>query len=169
MGNTKKPRKVYRPRACLLDNMAYAREGACLIPRQDTDDIMRALGVAIKAMREGVATMQQWSVIAGTVEFARAIERQGVVRGLHGHIELADDAMASIHKRAMVKGGGKWAAPTLYFQEIDALSCLSDLHHFQLRRLGKAEMLSALKLAQAHIEQQGHTVHVATNLAAAAA
>jgi len=87
------------------------------------------LGQAIKALREGVATEQQWQCAATAV--ALASNRQNSVRGLQGHIRAADQALQVIHASALHAGGGRWACVVPQFQELDALQTFMDLHELQ--------------------------------------
>lgn len=87
------------------------------------------LGLAVKALREGVATEQQWQCAA--IHVAVASRRQGPVRGLQGHIQAADQALQGIHASALHAGRGRWAAIVPQFQELDALQTFMDLHELQ--------------------------------------
>lgn len=90
---------------------------------------------AMRALREGVATEQQWSIAAGGVTLALAIDRRGIVPGLRGHIKAAEQALQDIHARALRTGRGRWVRVTLDLNELDALQTFMDLHAMQVRKL----------------------------------
>ncbi len=156
MSKNKKPRKAYRPKPISLDTVSLARHFAAKPSRQDREEVLQPLRDAVRALREGVATELQWSVAAGGVSVALAIERQGVVRGLHAHIKTAEQALQKIYDRALRIGGGRWIRVALYFNKIDALSEFIDLYAFQVNHLGRAEMLAAIDEAQKQTIAQGH-------------
>jgi hypothetical protein len=157
MSRNKKPRKAYRPKPVSIDTMSLARHFAAKPSKQDREEVLGALRDAVKALREGVATEQQWSVAAGSVTVAQAIESQGIVRGLHEHITTAEQALQAIYDRALRIGGGRYIRATLYFNEIDALNEFVELHTFQFNQLGRSEILAAMDAATKHTIAQGHT------------
>jgi hypothetical protein len=164
MSRNKKPRKAYRPKPISADTMTLARHFAAKPSKQDHEEVLGVLREAVKALREGVATEHQWSIAAGGVTVAQAIDRQGIVRGLQEHITTAEQVLQAIYDRALRIGGGRYIRATLWFNEIDALNEFVELHTFQLNQLGRAEMLAAIDEAQKHTQAQGHTatlVHTA--------
>lgn len=158
MSRPKPPRRKYRPRDIVNDPLAVALHRAAKPSRQDRADVLAPLQQAIKALRQGQATEQQWSIAAGAVAVAQAIERQGVVRGLAGHLQTAELTLQAIHDRALRTGGGRWMRVTLYFGEIDALTTFEECHTFQLNQLGRAELLQAIDAAARDVKADGHTV-----------
>lgn len=165
MSTNKKPRKAYRPRPVTANTMAVALHLAAKPQRADREDVLGILRASVKALREGSATDHDWSVAAGAIEVARAIERRGIVRGLHEHIATTDAALGAIYARALRKGGGHWRqAPTLYFDELDALTTFVGLHDYQMRQLSRAEMLAAIEEAQKHTRAKGHSVTLVHDL-----
>lgn len=165
MNGRHKPRRPRWPVA--LDNMAIALSNAAKPPAADVDQIMAALTKAAQALREGVATELQWSTVAGAVDLSKAVERQGIVRGLVEHLNTTQDAMQSVYDRAM--GTGTWQPPALWFQERDAIANFMDLHAFQIAQLSRAEFVKALDAATADIKRSGHRVQVVRDLAGVAA
>ena len=164
MSQNKKPRKAYRPKPVSADTMTLARHFAAKPAKEDREEVLGVLRTAVKALREGVATEHQWSIAAGSVSVAQAIERQGIVRGLHEHIKTTEQVLQDIYDRALQKGGGRWAWSTLYFNEIDTLIEFMHLHTFQMGQLGRAEMLAAIDEAQKHTIAQGHTATLLHNI-----
>ncbi len=158
MSRNKRPRKAYRPRTVVANTLDLALHRAAKPAAADRDEVLGILRHAIQALREGVATEQQWSIVAGSVAVALAIERQGIVRGLHDHLRSTEAVLQAIYDRAMQ--AGRWTRATLYWHEIDDLSAFMDLHAFQVAQLGRAEFLAAVDAAQRDIVAQGHTPHL---------
>lgn len=160
MSRNKPPRKAYRPRTVTAHTMDLALHFAAKPAAADRNDVLAMLCTALQALREGVATEHQWSIAAGSVTVALAIERRGIVRGLLGHLKAAAQALQDIYDRALRTGGGRWVRVTLYYQELDALHTFLDLHTFQVHQLGRAEFLAAIDAAHKDTIAQGHTVMV---------
>ena len=164
MSANKKPRKAYRPRPVTAHTMTLALHYAAKPAAADRREVLGILSSAIQALREGVATEHQWSIAAGSVTVALAIERQGIVRGLQGHLKAAEESLQAIYDRALRTGGGRWVRVTLYYQELDALQTFLELHTFQVLQLGRAEFLAAIDAAQKDTIAQGHTASVVHNI-----
>lgn len=138
MGATTKPRRKYRPRPVAANPMQLAMRRAGRIPAAELDEVMGQIEAAFRALREGVATEFQWVVLASSVELGLAVELQGVVTGLEGHLRAAEAALQAIYKRAM-EPAGEWRPTALYWQEIEAVDTVVWLHREQLQRLSEAE------------------------------
>ena len=164
MSRNKKPRKAYRPKPVTADTLGLALHFAAKPAKQDREEVLGMLRAAMQALRQGVATEHDWSVAAGSVTVAQAIERKGIVRGLHEHIASTEQALQAIYDRAMRTGGGQWARTSLWFNEMDALANFLEIHTFQLDQLGRAEMLAAMDEAQKHTLAQGHTATLVHNI-----
>lgn len=108
----------------------------------ELEQILAPIRAAHQALREGVASELQWTVLDSSVAIGRAIEDLGVVRGLREHMRAADQALDGIRKRAMASG--EWKPTALYYQELDDVAEWIRLHAYQL------EQLSAGELKQAH-------------------
>jgi len=157
MSTNKKPRKKYRQRYLPAGNtMAIAMEGASVPSQADIDQIMTIIHKCHKALREGVATMGQWSILAGAAELGRQIERQGTVRGLDAYITSAHNALQSVFQRSNT--GTAWRQSPLYFYELDAISTFIELHTFQIRQLSRSEIEDAVN--KANCAAQGQHTHV---------
>ncbi|OGB26222.1 MAG: hypothetical protein A3I66_00800 [Burkholderiales bacterium RIFCSPLOWO2_02_FULL_57_36] len=141
--------------------------GAAKIDRRDVDELLAAVQAAFKSLREGVATMHQWSILAGSLDVAKAIERQGVVRGLHEHLASADTALQSIYKRARKVDG--WKPTALHFHELDAVREFVNLHAFQIRKLSRAEFDQVVNAAAGMIRSNGGRASVIRMVSGAAA
>ncbi len=159
MGKPAAPRRKYRPRPVATNPIALAVRRARKIPEQEIEAVMIPVKASFKALREGIANEHQWRILAGTVEMALAIEREGVVRGLHGHLQEAEAALAAIRLRAMATG--EWRSTALYFQEIAALDEFTWLHKAQLEHLSEGEWNKAYDRALANVMSSGGmAVHV---------
>lgn len=101
------------------------------------EQLLRPTRPALAALREGVASEQQWHTLASAVETALAIDRRGVVRGMRGHLLLGEQALAGIRRRAM--DGGTWCPTPLYLQEIDDVTEALRMHEFQLQQMRCSE------------------------------
>ena len=155
MSRNKKPRKAYRPRQIAVNTLDLALHRAAKPAAADRAEVLGVLRKAIQALREGVATEQQWSIAAGAVTVALAIERHGIVRGLLEHLKSAEQHLQDIYDRALKTGGGRWVRVTLYYQELDALQTFMELHTFQVEQLGRAEFLAAIDAAEKDTIAQG--------------
>lgn len=136
--------------------MALALHYAAKPSTADVKEVLQPIQSAFTALREGVATELQWSILAGSLDVSKAIERQGVVRGLAGHLASAEQALQAISDRARLADG--WRPTALYYHEIDAISTFVDLHAFQAQQLGRAEFLAALDSATQKGRSGGGTV-----------
>lgn len=164
MSRNAKPRKAYRPRPVTRHTLAVAIDGAAKPAADDRAQVIAPVAQAIRALREGVATQMQWSIASGALSVAMAIERQGVVRGLLGHLQAAGTALQAIYDRAIRTGGGRWVRVTLYGSEIEDLQLLLELHTYQINQLGRAEFLAVIAAAEKDVLAQGHTAFVVTDL-----
>lgn len=122
---------------------------------------MGPLREAVAALRRGVATELEWTLAVSAVNVGDAIESQGVVRGLAGHLRTIDQALLEIGKRA--RSSGAWRPPALYYEERDLLDLLVDLHDHQVRNLSFGELTRARDkaIAQTRSAPGGRVVHTA--------
>ena len=159
-------RKPFRSRwARTANTMALALHQAAKPAAADIDDILRVMLDASRALREGIATERQWSILSGSVAVAHTIERQGVVRGLREHLKSAEVALQTIYNRATLNGA--WRPTALHYYELDAIDAFTDLHAFQARTLSRAEFLRALNTTTSQIRSGGGSVDVVHNLTTA--
>lgn len=161
MNGLKKPRRVRFP-AC-VNTLEIAKDSVAKPPKHDVDDVMNIMKDASKAMLQGVASEKHWSVLAGGVSMGQAIERQGVVRGMEGHLASAEEALDTIFKRAHTSGA--WKSPTLYFDEIDMITTFINLHDFQVRQLSRGEYSDVIASAGGQIRASGCSVNLERNFA----
>lgn len=151
-GNKKSRRALRRRRVLASANpIALAMRRASLIPQAEINEVMAPIEASFRAMREGVATEDQWCVLAGGVELALSIERTGVgaITGTLGHLQAAETALAEIARRARRPDG--WKPTPLYWQEIEHLDTFTLLHKTQLEQLSEGEFHKAHKHAVAQV------------------
>lgn len=154
MSHGKPKRKPRWPAA--VNTMDLARRRVALITPADLADVMQPLQAAFTALRQGMATEQQWATLASAVNCAKAIDKQGVVKGLASHLLAAELALQSIYNRAMA--AGQWQPTALYFQELDSIREAIRLHKFQLQQLSTGEVIKALDYADAEVRSSGGRV-----------
>lgn len=151
--------KPRRPRWPAINNtMAVAQDQASKLDPNSLNQITQTIKTAATALREGVATRRHWSVLAGSLDLAKAIERQGVVRGLSEHLASADAALQSIYARA--DQGDQWRPTAMHYFELDAVNAFVDLHAYQCRQLSLAEYRRAVANAAGQIRSAGDGVLV---------
>jgi len=145
----RKPRRARPLHAPFL----IARNQATALTAIELASVMTPLHAAFDRLRRGRASQDNWCLLAGCIAMAHNIERQGVVRGLSGHLAEADAALVAIEARASATGA--WRAPVLYGHEIEAIDTFVDLHHFQLRQLSYGEFKRALKTTEGQARSRG--------------
>jgi hypothetical protein len=156
MGATAKPRRKYRPRPVSQNPIKLAIRRAGRIPADELDVVMTPIHEAFTAMREGIGSESHWMVLAGSVELALSIERQGVVHGVMGHLTAAEASLAGIKHRAMDRGA--WKPTPLYWQEIEALDTFTTIHRYQMENLSEGEWRRAHEAAAAIVRSAGGQV-----------
>ena len=139
-------RPVYNP-------FLVARNHATLLTADELATMATPLRAAAERMRRGLASADDWALLSGSLQMARTIEAQGVVRGLAGHLDEIDRALVAIEARATQAGA--WQAPTLYFHELDAVRLLLDLHLYQLQHLTFGEFRRAHDITAAQMRSRG--------------
>lgn len=153
MGTTTKPRRRFRPRQEVANPIAIAMRRARKIPLEEIAEVMAPIATSFRAMREGVGQEDHWRMLAGSIELAIAIEDQGVIKGLQGHLKEAETALREIARRA--RAGGEWRATPLYWQEIEHLDTFVDVHRIQLEQLSEGEWRKAHTLAVGRVISAG--------------
>lgn len=150
-------RPARRPRYAVTTNtMSLVLRRVTRLTAHELGHVLGPIEASMTALREGVATELQWSILASAVEIALAVEDKGTVRGLRGHLEAAERALQGIKLRAMATG--EWRATALYYQELDDVKAAVELHRFQLEQLSSAEAIKALDLARGRVRSAGGRV-----------
>ena len=158
--SAQKPRRVrWHPTASTL---VIAANNVSKPAPADINDVMRTMRTAAAAFCEGHGGNDHWAVLAGHVDMAPAIERQGVVRGLAEFWQQADEVVRALYSRADIRG--EWVSPTLYADEINALNKFLDMHHYQIQQLSRSEYSAAIKSAHGRIRGQGFRVSAESSL-----
>lgn len=147
MSGAHKPR---RPRwTPAINTLAIATSRASKLSHDQVTAVMEPVQTAHKALREGVATLVQWQVLASAVEMALGIEKSGVVTGLREHFTTAEATLAAIRSRSMQHGA--WRPTALYFYELEHIAEAVDLHAFQLGQVSEGELREVARKAVARI------------------
>lgn len=144
-----------RPRR-LTNPIILARNAATRLTPAEISTTIGPIRQAARHMREGVGSEVEWSLLASAVNIAKAIDRQGIVRGLAEHLQAAEEALNGISRRALA--AGEWQATALYWQEIEHVNALVDLHEFQLQQLSYGEARRAIQAATAAVRSAGGRV-----------
>lgn len=153
MGRVAKPRRKYRPRAVETNTMGLALHRAAMPTQADRDQILKMLRDAVHTLCAGRGSELHWSIAAGALKVAKAIEERGIVRGLSEHLANAEAVLHVVYSRSMTDGN--WREPALWSVEIEALRLFLDLHEYQVNQLGRAEMLAAIAAAGSQIRAEG--------------
>lgn len=136
-----------------VDTMRKALQRATRLTESEIRETMDAVRHCAARMREGVATELQAQTLRTTMLIALEIERLGYVRGMQGHIDAALIAIKSVLDRG--NETGNWRPTPLRYYELDAITCMVDLHDHQLRQLSAGELHTATKRVIAHMQSQG--------------
>ena len=104
MGNTRKPRKAYRPRP--VNNLAtlMAMQGACLLSVEDRMAWQDALHDALTAVRTGVAQRAQWAALFDAINLVEELCRMGLAKDTADVVPTAQAAVCAILDRLQAIG-----------------------------------------------------------------
>lgn len=152
--SAKKPRQTRWP--ARFDVITIAIKRATLYTEDEVKYIMEPVNTSAKALREGTGTEWHWKQLASACAISLSIDAKGVVRGLMGHFTHIDNTLATIKARATKTGA--WRPTALYFNELDAIKDLVELHEFQIRKLSHAEYIAAAQHAVAEVIRTGGEV-----------
>jgi hypothetical protein len=157
MNGQRKPR---RPRwVKSVNTLDIARARATKFTPAEIAKRLDPLRAALRALREGRATEQEWQCLASAVTVSLSIEKKGVVRGLIEHLTTADTTLQAIKDRCTADGG--WEPTSLYFYEIEAMATYVSLFAFQLSELSAQEYDQAFNHAVAETNRvQGVVIKV---------
>ena len=106
---------------------------------------------AHKALREGVATKEEWGTVTVAVMISMAIERLGYVVGMREHLASAHQALQNLFDRATDQGARPWVATAMEYYELDTLQTFSDLHQLQFRRLQRHQVVHVMAVVRDEI------------------
>lgn len=147
-------------RRAYLRGQAYtavdrARLRVTTLAHSEREDTMASAHLCFARLREGVATLDQHTVLNTQLKIAMGIEDSGIVRGLRGHLQAALDAMDAISDRATT--AGQWRPVQLTFAEIDTISEAIFLHDHQLRHVSARELSTIARKLIARTQSTGGT------------
>lgn len=146
-----------QPKLIMANAMDVVKSRAARLTDAERANVMLPAQSGFKALREGVATLSQWQAVSSAVSVARAIEAQGIVRGIHEHLAAADNALDAVWHRIQdgVRGSAWGRCTTLYFDEIAALDTALFLHEHQLQQLALSEFHQAVDMARRDVRAAG--------------
>ena len=158
MTHGRKPRQVrWSP---WVNTMATVKARVALITTADLADVMDPIDKAFTAMRQAVGSEMDWAHLCSAINVAQGVEKQGIVRGIYGHLHAAELALQAIKQRAMTQPTrmGNWAPVELHIDEIEIIKEAILLHKYQLKKLSTGEAMRAINYAQAEVRSTGGTV-----------
>ena len=151
MTHGRPPRKPrWQPTA---DTIGIARHYAAKPRPEDMATVTDTLQDCFHALRTGLVTALQFSILRGSIDTGRAIERQGVVKGLATIFDDAEAALDAIWPR--IVWTGDYGRTSLYHTELADLRDFVALHIYQCRQLSRAEYLRAVESARGAIGPSG--------------
>lgn len=150
-GGRVKPRQQ---RTRLHSPILAAVAGAIKLQRHQVDQVLQPVHAGFRAMREAVATELQWAHVVSAMNIADAVATRGPVKGTHGHILAAQQALDGYLRRAMTEG--EWDPTTLlHIAEIEAISTGIEIYHHQLQHISRNEFRRAEDYAAAEVRSAG--------------
>ena len=153
MSHGRPPRK---PRRKALDVMRIAQLRASRLTAEELLMVMAPTQAAATAVREGVATADQVDIVHTAMLIGLAIEDLGVVKGVRAHLELARDALRTIHQRATTSTG--WRCTAVYWHELDHITTGLEMHTFQLQHVSGNELQRVVRQVETRARQAGTPV-----------
>lgn len=151
MTHGRPPRKPrWQPTA---DTIGIARHYAAKPAPADMATVTDTLQDCFHALRTGMITALQFSILRGGIDTGRAIERQGVVKGLSTIFDDAERALDAIWPRII--WAGEYGRYSLYHTELADVREFVSLHIWQIRQLSRAEYLRAVASARGVIGPSG--------------
>lgn len=117
-----------------------AMNNATKLSPQDVEQIITPCANACAAIVSGSGRRDHWATLCSSLNMSLSIERQGVVRGMAGHLATIEAALLAIAARAGEDDTPPtWQPPQLSLDEIDNMRLLVQLHKFQLEQLSYGE------------------------------
>lgn len=158
MTHGRKPRVVRFP--AHINAMTTVKARVALTAAADLAEVTAPIDQAFTAMRQAVGSEQDWVQLCSAINVAQSIEKQGIVRGIYGHLHKAELALQAIKQRAMDQAGhiGQWRAVELHIDEIEAIKEAILLHRYQLKNLSTGEAARAINSAIAEVRSTGGVV-----------
>lgn len=144
MSHGRPPRRPrWQPTA---DTIGIAKHYCAKPAIEDIELLIKLLKDSFDALRTGLVTELQYSILRGALSTAAMIERQRVVKGVAPFIAAAATAIDTIWDRITWTATGGHVA--LYHHELTVVREFVTLHAFQIRQLSRAEYLRAVASAK---------------------
>lgn len=140
-----------------IPTMNRARRAVAKFTKPEIAEIMAPLKQCEKHLREGVATEEQVLIVCTGIRIALEIEGQGVMRGVHHHLQPALEALEAIHTRG--NQTGQWQPIEMAFEEMDAVREGLEMHSYQLRYLSTREYQQAVRKLIMRTRSSGIEAH----------
>lgn len=123
-----------------------AMNNATKLHQQDVEQIITPCANACAAIVSGSGRREHWVTLCSRLNISLSIERQGVVRGMAGHLASIEAALLAIAARAGEDDTPPtWQPPQLSLDETDNMRLLVQLHKFQLEQLSYGEYRRAFE------------------------
>lgn len=117
-----------------------AMNNASKLRPQDVEQIITPCANACAAIVSGSGRRDHWATLCSALNLSLSIERQGVVRGMAGHLASIEASLLAIAARAGEDDTpATWQPPQLSLDEADNMRLLVQLHKFQLEQLSYGE------------------------------
>lgn len=131
---------------CGVSTLDTAINQAGLLRPQDVEQIITPCANACAAILSGSGRRDHWVTLCSALNMALSIERQGVVRGMAGHLASIEATLLAIAARAGEDDTPPtWRPPQLSLDETDNMRLLVQLHQFQLEQLSYGEYRRAFE------------------------
>lgn len=155
MGNTKKPRKKYRPGRVLRDPVGYVLEGmtAVRLHGEYLVDLRIANSAAMAALLQGKARKPDIDKLIAMCNITETLLVMGFGSEYADALEQGSEALAAIVNRSLKHGKFTPTGP-----EIISLNILMELHDAQMDVITLNDMEKAIDLAKRRIDRRIGTV-----------
>ena len=141
MGRTAKPRKQYRPRPVIFNNIAHTIESAQVLRRDSVAKVIACLKIARSDLLKG--DMEQgWRAVVDALNVAQQLAAIGICSDDDSRdaISRAHIALAKVYDRFTKTGSA-----TLYAAEVTAIDAAIERHEIQLNYCSRREYDMAIE------------------------
>ncbi len=97
--------KKYKPRECLADPVSWAIAGSFKLPHETVAATMAAVEPALKLLKQGKATRDDWNVVCQAVNVAEALAGLQVGHNLIAEIKAGEAALRSVALMPRMRNG----------------------------------------------------------------
>jgi hypothetical protein len=148
VGNTRKPRKAYRPRLIEPDPVSLAIARASLVPQEGKAAMLQRLQAALEGLRTANGGWPAWCDMADAMNVAEQLALAGIASDRLLEIEDAQASLSALHERH--GHTGSW---TLYPRELHALDEGAFFLRTQLAHCTQGELDGAIKRVERRMSQ----------------